>query len=647
MTTCVSTMFAPHTRPAREFWQRYRRNGLGVLGLGVVILLIFMAFLAPWLAPHDPFSTSRDRFLPVGSPGHLLGTDHLGRDILSSIIWGARVSLLVGFAAAATAACIGIVMGAVSGYYGKVVDAVLMRVTELFQVIPRFVLALVVVAFFGSGLEKLILVIGILSWPPTARLVRSQFLSHKAHPYVDSARVLGMRPAHIMFREILPNVMPSIIVTVSLDVAQAILLEASLSFFGLGDPNARSWGGMLREAQGYMRIAWWMSVFPGLAILLAVVGFNLVGDAINEATNPKLREGGCGKDRLVVKDESAIASHQAGATPENPALTDAVLEIRDLVTEIRSARGLVWPVDGVSLRMHRGQAVGLVGESGSGKSMTAFSIIRLFPTPAARIVGGRIQLQGREIQGLPEVQMRRIRGREVGMVFQDPSSYLNPVLPVGLQIREQLVAHGQGRNAELRIASLLHQVNLSADVARRYPHELSGGMRQRVCIASAIACNPVLLVADEPTTALDVTVQAQILELLVRLQKELGMALLLITHDLGIVAEICDYVYVMYAGRIVEEGPVVEVFEQPRHPYTQGLLQAVLNLHEPRRARVTIPGTVPDLVNMPAGCRFHPRCPAAMSCCREAVPPTIRLGTVNTACWLYVPNDAGHGEKKK
>lgn len=275
-----------------DFWRQFRRNRLGVAGLVVVVMLALVALLAPYLAPHDPFRTSRNAFLPPLSPGHLLGTDHLGRDILSSIIWGTRVSLLVGLAAAFTATVIGILIGAVSGFFGRWVDELLMRITELFQIIPRFVLALIVVALFGSGLVNLILVIGILSWPQTARLVRSQFLRHRSLAYVDSARVLGMKPVRIIFSEILPNVMAPVIVVASLDIAQAILLEASLGFFGLGDPNLRSWGGMLNTAQGYVQRAWWMSVFPGIAISLSVLAFNLVGDAINEATDPRLREGG-------------------------------------------------------------------------------------------------------------------------------------------------------------------------------------------------------------------------------------------------------------------------------------------------------------------------------------------------------------------
>ena len=274
-----------------SLWGQLLRQRRATIGLAMVAILATVALFAPALAPYDPFSTSRNAFAAPGSPGHLLGTDHLGRDVLSGIIYGSRVSLIVGLAAAFTATVIGILIGAVSGYFGGLTDTVLMRITELFQIIPRFVLALIVVAFFGSGLVNLILVIGILSWPQTARLVRSQFLRHRTLPYVDAARVLGMHPVRIIFREILPNTVAPIIVVASLDIAQAILLEASLGFFGLGDPNLRSWGGMLNTAQGYVQRAWWMSVFPGIAISLAVLGFNLFGDGLNDATDPRLRSG--------------------------------------------------------------------------------------------------------------------------------------------------------------------------------------------------------------------------------------------------------------------------------------------------------------------------------------------------------------------
>lgn len=270
-------------------WRRFRHNGSGMFGLVVVVVLALTALLAPLLAPQDPYATSRAAFTPpFASAAHPLGTDHLGRDVLSQVIWGTRVSLLVGVAAAVTATLIGVLVGAFSGFWGGWFDELLMRITEFFQVIPRFVLALIVVAFFGSGLLNLILVIGLLSWPQTARLVRSQYLSHKTLPYVDAGRALGMRSARLIFVQILPNVMGPVLVVASLDVAQAILLEASLGFFGLGDPNLISWGGMLNTAQGFVQRAWWMSVFPGIGITLAVLGFNLLGDGLTETYDPRV-----------------------------------------------------------------------------------------------------------------------------------------------------------------------------------------------------------------------------------------------------------------------------------------------------------------------------------------------------------------------
>lgn len=281
---------SPLTYVLGDFWRRYRRSRTALAGLIIVGGLVVLAALAPVLAPYEPTATSLQDLRPPGARGHPLGTDGLGRDILSGVIWGARVSLIVGVTAAATAVFIGIVIGALAGYYGRWIDAVLMRITELFQTIPRFVLALLVVALFGRGLEKLVLVIGLLAWPQAARLVRGQFLAQTSAAYVDAARALGLPAWRIIFSEVLPNVLAPVVVLGSLDVAQAILLEASLGFFGLGDPNLVSWGGMLNQAQAYLHEAWWMSVFPGIGIALAVIGFNLVGDGLNDAINPRLNE---------------------------------------------------------------------------------------------------------------------------------------------------------------------------------------------------------------------------------------------------------------------------------------------------------------------------------------------------------------------
>ena len=317
-----------------------------------------------------------------------------------------------------------------------------------------------------------------------------------------------------------------------------------------------------------------------------------------------------------------------------------LLVLDDLTTRIATSLGTVTPVDGLSVGVPAGGAVGLVGESGSGKSMTAFSIMRLFPTTVARVAGGRVLFDGRDLALLSDAEMRLVRGRDIAMVFQDPTTYLNPVLTVGEQVAEAWAMHHGWTGAWEQAVEALGLVGLPdpGETAKRHPHELSGGMRQRAVIAQAIVCRPKLLIADEPTTALDVTIQAQILDLLRRLRVELGMALLLITHDLGVVAEMCETVAVMYAGRLVEIGPAEQVFAWPAHPYTQGLLSSAISVQQTQQITRAMEGSVPDLRDPPPGCRFHPRCPFVMPTCRGEVPPLLAAGAGQTAaCWLHDP----------
>lgn len=312
----------------------------------------------------------------------------------------------------------------------------------------------------------------------------------------------------------------------------------------------------------------------------------------------------------------------------------ALLDVRGLKTYFETNQGTVRAVDGVDLQVFPGEAVGLVGESGCGKTTTAHSIMKLIPSWQRASYGGEVKFDGVELLGLPESDLNRVRGREVSIVFQDPMTYLNPVMKVGKQIEEMLP-----KPVDLRmVTDLLKRVGIPAplSVANRYPHELSGGMRQRVLIAIAVANNPRVLIADEPTTALDVTIQAQILELIRTIREEQHTALLLITHDLGVVAEMCDRVYVMYAGKIVESGDVFSIFDAPLHPYTQGLLRSSLSITERRGELTTIEGTVPNLTELPSGCRFHPRCPEAMPLCRVSEPSLIeKVPGQKVSCWLY------------
>ncbi len=315
-------------------------------------------------------------------------------------------------------------------------------------------------------------------------------------------------------------------------------------------------------------------------------------------------------------------------------MSEAVLEVRHLVTHIRQRGGWLRVVDDVSFTVARGEVVGLVGESGCGKSMTAFSLMQLFPTPAARIASGEILLEGRHLLALPPEEWRRIRGAQMAMIFQDPATFLDPLISLGDQIAEPLHAHDYPGDPRGRTQELVEQMGLPdpALIVRRYPHQVSGGQKQRALIAAAMACSPKLLIADEPTTALDVTVQAQILDLMRHLRDMTGTSILLITHDLGVIAEMCDRVYVMYAGKIVEANTTRELFRAPRHPYTQGLLRSTISLESASMALFAIPGTVPNLTEIPPGCRFAPRCPLVSPACLQP-PPALPNGEGVVACW--------------
>jgi oligopeptide/dipeptide ABC transporter ATP-binding protein len=321
-------------------------------------------------------------------------------------------------------------------------------------------------------------------------------------------------------------------------------------------------------------------------------------------------------------------------------LSDTLLSVENLVTAFKTERGTIRAVDGISFTIGKGQTVGLVGESGCGKSVTSLSVLRLIQSPPGFIESGKINFDGKDILALSEAEMRKVRGNKISMIFQEPMTSLNPVFTIGDQISEVFKIH-QGMNkqeAREKSIEMLKLVRIPAPEKRvdEYPHQLSGGMRQRVMIAMALACRPELLIADEPTTALDVTIQAQILDLMGKLQTELNMAILLITHDLGVVAEVCDYVIVMYAGKIAEQGPVEEIFREPKHPYTVGLMNSIPRLGHKTEYLPTIEGSVPSLANLPKGCRFQSRCPHVHDKCRVAEPALKDVGKEHkAACWLH------------
>ncbi|MCT8997858.1 dipeptide/oligopeptide/nickel ABC transporter permease/ATP-binding protein [Chelativorans intermedius] len=592
-------------------------NRLAAFGLALLALLALAALLAPLLplAPPDITDPAR-RLLPPLSKGHLLGTDQLGRDLLSRLLWGTRVSIAVGLSATLVAAVAGSAIGLVAGYAGGRTDNVMMRGIDMLMAFPYILLALAIVAVLGPGLMNALYAIAIVNIPFFARNIRGVTISLAHREFVDAARLSGKGHLRILLSEVLPNVLPVIVITMSTTVGWMILETAGLSFLGLGaQPPQADLGSMLGEGRKLLFNAPHVSIIPGLMIFALVMSINLVGDGVRDVLDPRLKSGALSRPSAA----TAVERTHVPAMPQAP--SPAALDVRDLRTEFHVGREVYKAVGGVSFALRRHECLGLVGESGSGKSVTAMSLLGLVPTPPGRIAGGRVLYRGRDLLEASQAELRTLRGGAFAYVFQDPLSTLHPLFTVGDQVAEAIRAHQPlaFRAAWKRAVELLELVRIpnAAERANAYPHQLSGGMRQRVSIAMALANDAEILVADEPTTALDVTVQAQILKLMGALQEEKGSALLFITHDFGVVSEISDRVAVMYAGRIVETGPTDEVLAAPAHPYTRKLIDCVPVLGRPERRLDAIAGLPPAVNRLPEGCAFAPRCPHAEARCRQ------------------------------
>jgi peptide/nickel transport system permease protein len=609
------------------------RRRMAVIGLSLLGVAVLAAVFAPLIAPFDPYEQVRvtiDDIYAGPSRQHLLGTDDAGKDVFSSLVYGARVSLVVGFSAALISLVIGGSIGLVAGFRGGRTGNLLMRFTDFFLVVPDLALQIVIVAIVGQSLRNIILVIGALGWTTTARLVRSQTLTIRERKYVSRARAVGAGDLRILIHHVLPQVVPLMLANTVLVISLAILSESTLAFIGLGDPTVISWGQMLNFAftRGAVSAgAWWALIPPGLAIVWVVLGTTLVGNAAEDVLNPRIT-------RHHLEPEAAPPPPPPGAVaPQTP----SVLAVRNLSVGFESDGGVLTAVEDVSFDVMAGEAVGVVGESGCGKTTALLGALRLLP-PGGRVLDGSVWHDGRDVVRLDADELRRIRWSRLAVVFQGAMNALNPVRTVGDQIAEAIELHRPElgpAHARQAARGLLSAVGIPPDRADDHPHQFSGGMRQRAMIALALACDPALVVADEPTTALDVMIQAQVMDVLSRLRRELGMALVLITHDLGVVAEICDRVIVMYGGVIVEQGSLVDVFEDPRHPYTRLLLEAFPDLEHPERRLSSIPGSPPRLDELPPGCRFAPRCPAAFDRCHAQRPLETRIGAGRTvACFL-------------
>ena len=594
------------------------RNRLAALGAVVIMAILILVLTIPLLPLHDPDVTATaDRFMRPFAEGHLLGTDHLGRDLLSRLLHGTRLSLAVGIAAALIAATIGSAIGIFAGYFGGRTDNIVMRGVDMLMAFPYILLALAIVAALGPGLMNALIAVAAVNVPFFARNIRGITVGLAGREFIDAARLAGMGHTRIVLTELLPNVLPVIVIAMSTTVGWMILETAGLSFLGLGSqPPQADLGSMLGEARSAMISHPHTSIVPGIMIFLIVMSINLLGDGVRDALDPRLRSGALSRPRAMtlVKRRGDV-----------PPATDDLLAIQDLHTEFRIGKRNLRAVDGVSLAVKPGECLGVIGESGSGKSVTALSVMGLVASPPGVITGGAVRFQGEDLIGAPYETLRQKRGDQVAYIFQDPLSTLHPLYRVGQQLAEAIQSHDNLSNAEARARAiqLLNDVRIPNAKSRvnDYPHEMSGGMRQRVGIAMALANEPDVIIADEPTTALDVTVQAQILSLLDDLRRERGLAIIFITHDFGVVAQLCDRVAVMYAGRIVEEGPTQAVLDAPAHPYTKRLIACVPELGGGRRELAAIPGLPPTLDELPPGCAFAPRCNKAEESCRRGEIP--------------------------
>jgi peptide/nickel transport system permease protein len=650
------------------------------IALLFLIMIVLAAVFAPVIAPHDPLET----FIPATPPGaeHFFGTDRLGRDIFSRILFGAQSSLMIGLGAVALAILVGSLLGSFAATSSKAVNELIMRLMDILMAFPGIALAAVLLAAFGNTVPTIIIAIAIIYTPQLARVVRANVLSQYGEDYVRAERVIGAGRFYILLKHIVRNTAAPVLVFATVMVADAIILEASLSFLGAGvqDP-APSWGNVISYGRNLVLSGgWWATTFAGLTILLTVLSLNILAEGLTDAmVNPKLRKA------VAVKDDDGSAAVVAGAAvgaaavdtevatsvaqpsvvetheldgvraaygdvlteehyneaailsdpqlaaanphllldrelellaaieaqrtdrlPQVPADARNVLEVRNLSIRFPGRFGDTAIVDNVSFTVREGETMGLVGESGCGKSITSLAVMGLLPKTA--VVTGSIKFDGKELLD-PATKHSSVkayeglRGEQIAMVYQDALSSLNPSMKIKDQM-EQLTKRG-GRKTP---AELLELVKLDpVRTLASYPHELSGGQRQRVLIAMALSRSPKIVVADEPTTALDVTVQKQVVDLLNELREQLGFAMVFVSHDLALVASLAHRITVMYAGQVVESAQASELLQNPKHEYTRGLLGAVLSIEADAVRLHQIPGTVPSPRDFAPGDRFAAR----------------------------------------
>jgi peptide/nickel transport system permease protein len=603
------------------------RSPVAIVCLTYLLLLGVVAVLAPILLPDvatQHAGNLRSANLAPGSE-HLLGTDDLGRDVLARLLVGTRITILAVAEAVSVAALVGVPLGVCAGYFGGRVDRFVTWSGDLVLSIPAIAMLLVVLAVFPGSTSAAMCALGLLLAPSMMRVVRSAALPIREEPYIAAARVSGLSHPRILARHVTPRLGGVVIIQGSLMAGQSLLALSGLAFLGMVAPApAPSWGGMVSDGARVVLTNSWLIWPAGVLIAITVLAFGLLGDLLRDATTAAWANAGA-VHRKQAKPTARLRDQRGSAAERQ--VDRALLCVDGLTVSLNSPSSSRTVLQEVSLEVRQGESVALVGESGCGKSITALSILGLLPG-AARVESGSVWFEGRDLTTYDEAELRRVRGNRIGFVSQEPMVSLNPAFTIGTQLVEIVRRHhgGSRREARQMALDLLRRVHLPSPeiVAKQYPHQLSGGMAQRVSIARALAGAPVLLIADEPTTALDVTVQAGILDLFRELQAD-GMSLLFVTHNWGVAADMCDRAIVMYAGEIVERAPLEPILENPRHPYTAALLNSDPHRASERGRLPTIAGTVPPPGLWPQGCHFSPRCTMAKDACREAPIPLVPL----------------------
>ena len=617
-----------------NFLKIVAKNRLAAFGGILLLIILTLSILAPILPLKEPnITNTADRFMVPFEGGHILGTDHLGRDLLSRLLWGTQLSLAVGFAAAFIAATFGSILGAIAGFYGQKTDNIIMRFIDMLMAFPYILLALAIVAALGPGLFNALIAVALVNIPFFARNIRGVTVTLANKEFIEAARLSGMSNLRILIVEIFPNLLPMIVIAMSTTVGWMILETAGLSFLGLGSqPPQADLGSMLGEARSALITNPHTSFVPGIMIFCIVIGINLFGDGVRDALDPRLKKGS-----LIRPLPQTI--YEGGDTQPTP--STKLLSVQNLSTQFHVNQDVYQSSNDVSFEIQEGECLGLIGESGSGKSVTALSVTSLVASPPGVIKKGSVNYKNENLLAQPYEKLRSIRGNKISYIFQDPLTTLHPLHTIGDQLLEALQAHDSKLSASESISKskdLLKSVQIPNpdNVWDVYPHQLSGGMRQRVCIAMALINNPELIIADEPTTALDVTVQAQILNILNSLRKERKLSILFISHDFGVISQLCDRVIVMYAGSIVEEGPVKNIMQQAAHPYTSELIKCVPQLGNKEHALHSIPGNPPSLNQLPEGCAFANRCQYKQDQCLKGSVPVSSKDNRSYKCFYPV-----------